>query len=70
MIGRYSEKLVSHFKEMKTYVQCHIQGQKLDPRCEIDKHIFDFTYQLYIFIMCTNFPITVRLFQNNERGFP
>jgi hypothetical protein len=34
-MGRYSEELASHFKEMKTYVQCNIQGQKLDPRCEI-----------------------------------
>jgi hypothetical protein len=31
MMGRYSEELVSHFKEMKTYVQCNIQGQKLAP---------------------------------------
>jgi hypothetical protein len=50
MMGRYLEKLASHFKEMKTYVQCNIQGQKLDPRCEIKKHILVFTYQLYIFI--------------------
>jgi hypothetical protein len=26
--------LASHFKEMETYIQCNIQGQKLDPRCE------------------------------------
>jgi hypothetical protein len=53
MMGRYSDELASHFKEMKTYVQCNIpvQGQKLDPRCEINKHIFVFTYQLYIFIL-------------------
>jgi hypothetical protein len=51
MMGRYSEELASHFKEMKTYVHCNIQGQKLDPRCEINKHIFVFTYQLYIFIL-------------------
>jgi hypothetical protein len=77
MMGRYSEELTSHFKEMKTYVQCNtsIQGQKLAPRCEIHKHIFVFTYQLYrIFslhiMMCINFAITVRLLQNNERGFP
>jgi hypothetical protein len=60
---------------MKTYVQSNIQGQKLDPRCEINKHIFVFTYQLtnlcssYI-MMCIIFPITVCLLQNNERGFP
>jgi hypothetical protein len=45
MMGPYSEALASHFKGMKTYIQCNIQGQKLDPRCEINKHI-----QLYIFI--------------------
>jgi hypothetical protein len=58
------------------YVQCNIQGQKLDPRCEINKHIFVFTKQLYIFILVVYnnvhqiFLITVRLLQNNERGFP
>jgi hypothetical protein len=51
MMGRYSEELASYFKEMKTYVQCNIQGQKLNPLCEINKHIFVFTYQLYIFIL-------------------
>ena len=50
MMGRYSEELASHFKEMKTYVQCNIQGQNLDPLCEINKHIFVNTYQLYRFI--------------------
>jgi hypothetical protein len=50
MMGRYSEELASHFKEMKTYVQCNIQGQKLDQRCEINKYIFVFT-KLYIFIL-------------------
>jgi hypothetical protein len=43
MMGRYSEEPASHLKE--------IQGQKLDPRCEIHKHIFVFTYQLYRFIL-------------------
>jgi hypothetical protein len=54
MMGRYLEELASHFKEMKTYVQCNIQGQKLDPRCEINKHIFVFTNQLYKFILVYN----------------
>jgi hypothetical protein len=51
MMGRYLEKLASHSKEMKTYVQGNIQGHKLDPRCEINKHIFVFTYLLYLFIL-------------------
>jgi hypothetical protein len=51
MMGRYSEDLASHSKEMKTYVQCNIQRQILDPRCEIDKYIFVFTNLLYIFII-------------------
>jgi hypothetical protein len=51
MMGRYSEEFASHFKEMITYVQCNIQGQKLDVRCEINKHIFVFAYQPYIFIL-------------------
>jgi hypothetical protein len=50
-MGHYSEELASHFKEMKTYVHCNIQGQKLDPRCEINKQIFVYTNQLYIFII-------------------
>jgi hypothetical protein len=50
-MGRNSEELTSHFKEMKKYVQCNIQGQKLDPRCDINNHIFVFRYQLYIFIL-------------------
>jgi hypothetical protein len=33
------------------HVQCNIQGQKLDPRCEINQHIFLFTYQLYRFVL-------------------
>jgi hypothetical protein len=45
------KSLASHFTEMKAYVQCNIQGQKLDPRCEINKHIFVFTYQLYKFML-------------------
>jgi hypothetical protein len=51
VMGRYSEERppASHFTEMKTYVQCNIQGQKLDSRCEINKFIF--TYQLYRFIL-------------------
>jgi hypothetical protein len=48
MMGRYLEELASQFQEMKTYVQCNVQGQKLHPRCEINKHTFVFTYQLYI----------------------
>ena len=63
-MGRYSEELASHFKEMKTYVQCNIQGQKLDPRCEINKHIFVFTYQLYIFILVAY--NNVQQFSNNR----
>jgi ABC-type transporter lipoprotein component MlaA len=51
MMGRYSEELALHFKEMKTYVKCNMQGQKLDPWCEINKHIFVFTNQLYIIIL-------------------
>jgi hypothetical protein len=51
MMGRYSEELASHFQKMKAYVQCNMKGQKIDPRCEINKHIFVFTYQLYIFIV-------------------
>jgi hypothetical protein len=47
-------------------MQYNIQGQKLDPRCGINKHIVVFTYLL---LMCINFPITVRVLQNNERGF-
>jgi hypothetical protein len=35
MIWRYLEELASHFKEMKTNVHCNIQGQNLDPGCEI-----------------------------------
>jgi hypothetical protein len=50
-MGRYSEELALHFKEMKTYVQCNVQGQKLDPRCKINKHIFVFTFQHYILII-------------------
>jgi hypothetical protein len=46
-------------KEMKTYVQCNIQRQKLDPRCEI----FVFTYQLYIFILVV---YNVHKFFNNS----
>jgi hypothetical protein len=64
MMGRYSEELASHFKEMKTYFQWNIQGQKLDPRCEINQHIFVFTYQLYIFILLVyNY---VHQFSNNR----
>jgi hypothetical protein len=40
------------------------QGQKLDPRCEINKHIFVFTYQLYIFILVVY--NDVRQFSNNR----
>jgi hypothetical protein len=51
MMRRYSEELASHFKEMKTYVQCNMQGQKLAPRCEINKHISLFTHQYYRFTL-------------------
>jgi hypothetical protein len=49
--GITRKSLASHFTEMNTYVQCNIQGQKLDPWCEINKHIFVFTYQLYKFML-------------------
>jgi hypothetical protein len=50
MMGRYSEEIrASIFKEIKAYVQCNVQGQKVDPRCEFKKHIVVFTYQLYKF---------------------
>ena len=52
-MGRYSDEAqshASHFAEMKTYVQCNIQGQKLDPRCEINKHIFIFTSLKFIYM--------------------
>jgi hypothetical protein len=49
--GVTRKSLALHFTEMKTHAQCNIQGQKLDPRCEINKHIFAFTYQLYRFIL-------------------
>jgi hypothetical protein len=45
MMGRYSEELASHFKEMKTYIQCNVQGQKLAPRCEIQS--YKFTLDVY-----------------------
>jgi hypothetical protein len=52
MMGRYSEELPSHFLEMKTYVQCNIQVQKLDPRYEINKHIST----LHIYSRCSSSP--------------
>jgi hypothetical protein len=61
MMGHYSEELALHFKEIKTYVQCNVLGQKLHPRCEISKHIFVFTYQLYIFILVENNDVHQRL---------
>jgi hypothetical protein len=70
MMGRYSEE--SRFAFYR-YVHCNIQGQNLhvDSRCEINKHNFVFTYQLYKFMLIVFiFPITVRLLQNNECGFP
>jgi hypothetical protein len=71
MIGRYSEEPRFAFYR----VQCNIQGQKLDPRREIKKHIFVFTYQLCRFILVVyndvhHFTITMRLLPNNERSFP
>jgi hypothetical protein len=51
MIGVTRKSLALLFKEMKTYVQCNMQEQKLDPRCEINKHIAVFTYQLYRFTL-------------------
>jgi hypothetical protein len=51
MMGRYSEALAFHFKEMKTYVQCNIHGKKIAPRCEINNHIVLFRYQSYRFTL-------------------
>jgi hypothetical protein len=51
MMGRYSEELTSQFREMKTYVQCNIQGQKLAPGCKINKHIILFIHQSYRFTL-------------------
>jgi hypothetical protein len=62
--GITRKSLASHFTEMKTYVQCNIQGQKLDPRCEINKQIFVFTYQLYKFMLVVY--IDVHHFSNNR----
>jgi hypothetical protein len=58
----------------------HYKEQKLDPRCEINKHIVVFKYQLsrfilYAHMMCISFRITVCVcvcvLQNtsNERSF-
>jgi hypothetical protein len=70
-MGCYSEELRFEFWNNEN----NIQGQKLDSPCEINKHVsfshMDSTdlFSLYI-MMCINFPITVRVLQNNERGFP
>jgi hypothetical protein len=49
--GVTQKSLALLFKAMKTYDQCNIQGQKLDPRFEINKHIVVFTYQLSRFTL-------------------
>jgi hypothetical protein len=63
MMGRFSEE--PRFASYRD-VHCSIQGQKLDPQCEINKYIFVFTYQLYRLILVVYndvhifVPITVR----------
>jgi hypothetical protein len=51
----------SLFKEAKAYVQCNIRGQKLDPRCEINKHIVQYFYisTIQIYYQCIYFPTNV-----------
>jgi hypothetical protein len=49
--GITRKSLASLFKEMKTYVQCNIQWQKLHPWSEINKHILVFTYQLFRIVL-------------------
>jgi hypothetical protein len=63
--GVTQKSLVLHLTEMKIYVQCNIQGQKLDLRCEINKHIFVFTHQLYRFILVVN-NVDLYHFSNNH----
>jgi hypothetical protein len=66
MMGCYSDEaqsLASHFAEMKTYVQCNIQGQKLDPRCEINKQFF-FSHQLSN--LCLLYVLMCIIFFNNR----
>jgi hypothetical protein len=62
------KSLTSHFTEMKTYVQYNIQGQKLDPRYEINMHIFVFTNKFYIFILAVynDVHLSFFLFFNNR----
>ena len=52
-MGRYLEKpRFAFFKRNENiYVLCNLQGQKLDSRHEIYKHIVVFTYQLYRFML-------------------
>jgi hypothetical protein len=51
MMGRYSEEPPLTFKTDETYVQSNIQCQKLNPQCEINKHVVAFRYQFYRFIL-------------------
>jgi hypothetical protein len=73
MMGRYSEEPRFAFdrdENIRAMQYTRSQGQKLDPWCEINKHIFVFINLCSLYIMmCIIFPITVRLLQNNERGF-
>jgi hypothetical protein len=61
--GVIRKSIASLFKQMKTHVQCNKERQKLDPRCEINKHehrCFHIS-SLQIYSRCTyNFPKTVR----------
>jgi hypothetical protein len=65
----------SHFKEMKTYVQAiykdknYIHDVKLTSTSLFSLINSTYLSSLYI-MMCINFPITMCLLQNNERGFP
>jgi hypothetical protein len=62
-------------KRWKHTFSAIIQRQKLNPDVKLTStslfsHINStYLFSLYI-MMCINFPITVRLLQNNERGFP
>jgi hypothetical protein len=63
MMGRYSEE--PHFAFYRDEnIRSMQQGQKLDPRCEINKHIFVFTYQLYKFMLVVY--IDMHYFSNNR----